>query len=93
MVEEGGLKVTTSLDLDIQNYAQQAVSDEVDNLPTYYHVTNGAALVTDPGSGEILAMVGSKDYLTMRLTEMLISLYLFANPALQLNRLTMPSGC
>lgn len=62
MVEEGGLKVTTSLDLDIQNYAQQAVSDEVDNLPTYYHVTNGAALVTDPGSGEILAMVGSKDY-------------------------------
>lgn len=62
MVEEGGLKVTTSLDLDVQNYAQQAVADEVDKLPTYYHVTNGASLVTDPANGEILAMVGSKDY-------------------------------
>ena len=61
-VEEGGLKVTTSLDLDIQNFAQTAVADEVDKLPTYYHVTNGASLVTDPANGEILAMVGSKDY-------------------------------
>ena len=62
MVEEGGLKVITSLDLDIQNFAQTAVANEVDKLPTYYHVTNGAALVTDPADGEILAMVGSKDY-------------------------------
>jgi len=62
LVEEGGLKVITSLDLDIQNFAQDAVKTEVDNLPTYYHVTNGASLVTDPANGEILAMVGSKDY-------------------------------
>lgn len=62
LVEEGGLKVVTSLDLDIQNYAQSAVADEVDKLPTYYHVTNGASLVTNPANGEILAMVGSKDY-------------------------------
>ena len=61
-VEEGGLRVITSLDLNIQNMAQQAVADEVNALPTYYHVTNGAALVTDPATGEILAMVGSKDY-------------------------------
>jgi membrane peptidoglycan carboxypeptidase len=62
LVEEGGLKVTTSLDLDIQNFAQTTVATEVDKLPTYYHVTNGASLVTDPANGEILAMVGSKDY-------------------------------
>ncbi len=61
-VEEGGLKVTTSLDLNTQNFAQDAVAKEVDALPKYYHVTNGAALVTDPATGEILAMVGSKDY-------------------------------
>jgi penicillin-binding protein 1C len=61
-VEEGGLKVITSLDLDVQNYAQSAVADEVDKLPDYYHVTNGSALITQPGTGEILAMVGSKDY-------------------------------
>lgn len=62
VVEEGGLKVKTTLDLNIQNMVQASVSAEVDDLPNYYHVTNGAALVTDPATGEILAMVGSKDY-------------------------------
>ncbi len=61
-VDEGGLKVITSLDSDIQDFAQGSVAKEVDALPAYYHVSNGAALVTDPATGEILAMVGSKDY-------------------------------
>ncbi len=61
MIEEGGLKVTTSLDLGIQNMAQATVSAEISQLGSY-HVTNGAALVTDPATGEILAMVGSRDY-------------------------------
>lgn len=61
MVEEGGLKVRTTLDLDIQEYAQASVAAEVANLGPY-HVTNGAAMVTNPATGEILAMVGSKDY-------------------------------
>jgi penicillin-binding protein 1C len=61
-VSEGGLKVTTSLDLDIQNYAQASVAAEVNDLPKWYHVTNGAAMVVVPGTGEILAMVGSKNY-------------------------------
>jgi len=58
---EGGLNVTTTLDLDLQEYAQATVSGELDRLrnPT---VTNGAALITRPGTGEILAMVGSRDY-------------------------------
>ncbi len=61
-VEVGGLKVITSLDIKIQDLAQQSVADEVNALPKYYHVTNGSSLVTKPGTGEILAMVGSKDY-------------------------------
>lgn len=61
-VEEGGLKVITSLDYNVQQYAQKMVAKEINALPSYYHVTNGAALVTDPATGEILAMVGSKDY-------------------------------
>jgi 1A family penicillin-binding protein len=67
MVEEGGLKVITSLDLDIQNFAQKTVADEVDKLPEYYNVTNGASLITKPGTGEILAMVGSKDYFNTKI--------------------------
>lgn len=61
MVEEGGLKVVTSLDLTIQDFAQNAVLENVNELEGY-HATNGAAIVTRPGTGEILAMVGSKDY-------------------------------
>lgn len=60
-VEQGGLKVTTSLDLAIQNFAQDRVASEVADLKNY-RVGNGAALITKPGTGEILAMVGSKDY-------------------------------
>ena len=61
-VLEGGLKVITSLDLNIQDFAQATVAGEIDKLPESHHVTNGAAMVTNPATGEILAMVGSKDY-------------------------------
>ena len=61
MVEEGGLKVYTTLDLELQEVAQTAVATEVAKLKNE-KVTNGAALVTDPKTGAILAMVGSKDY-------------------------------
>ena len=58
---QGGLKVTTTLDLDTQEEAQKIVRDNIDKLKNY-NVGNGAALVTKPKSGEILAMVGSKDF-------------------------------
>ncbi|MBI1863078.1 hypothetical protein HYS00_03090 [Candidatus Microgenomates bacterium] len=60
-VEEGGLRVTTSLDLDVQEDAEKIVNEELDKVK-YLNVTNGAALVTRPPTGEILAMVGSRDY-------------------------------
>jgi len=63
-VEQGGLRVYTTLDLDIQNLAQQAVATEVGKLKKQ-NVGNGAAIVTRPGTGEILAMVGSKDYFAL----------------------------
>ncbi|HQM16151.1 MAG TPA: transglycosylase domain-containing protein, partial [Candidatus Woesebacteria bacterium] len=61
LVERGGLKVTTSLDLEMQEKAQQIVAEEVASVENL-HITNGASLVMDPRSGEILAMVGSRDY-------------------------------
>lgn len=60
-VEQGGLRVYTTLDLDIQDIAQQTVATEVAKLKKQ-KVGNGAAIVTNPSTGEILAMVGSKDY-------------------------------
>ncbi|OGJ37252.1 MAG: hypothetical protein A3A82_03760 [Candidatus Pacebacteria bacterium RIFCSPLOWO2_01_FULL_47_12] len=61
MVERGGLRVTTTLDLDLQTVAEASLSAELATLE-HYQVSNGAALVVKPNTGEILAMVGSRDY-------------------------------
>jgi 1A family penicillin-binding protein len=61
MVEKGGLRVTTSLDLDLQEAAQASLSAEIESLQRL-KVGNGAAMVTKPNTGEILAMIGSKNY-------------------------------
>lgn len=60
-VEQGGLKVTTTLDLDLQEKAQTIVANEIAKVEKQ-HITNGAAVVINPETGEILAMVGSKDF-------------------------------
>lgn len=61
IVEQGGLRVTTTLDLELQEMAEMTVATEVAKL-SKQNVKNGLALVTRPKTGEILAMVGSKDY-------------------------------
>ena len=61
IVEKGGISVTTTLDLSIQEMAEEIVASEVADIAKY-DVGNGAALVTRPATGEILAMVGSSDY-------------------------------
>lgn len=60
-VSTGGLQVTTSLDYPLQEKAEKIVKDEVADLKNY-KVSNGAAVVSDPKTGEVLAMVGSTDY-------------------------------
>ncbi len=61
LVEQGGLRITTSLDINIQEKTEDILRTQVNGLASL-RVGNGAALVTNPKTGEILAMVGSKDY-------------------------------
>ena len=61
MVNGGGLKVTTTLDLEKQKLAQEAIDETVPKLDRY-NATNAALVSIDPKTGEILAMVGGKDY-------------------------------
>ncbi|MCL4390538.1 MAG: PBP1A family penicillin-binding protein [Patescibacteria group bacterium] len=61
MVESGGLRVTTTLDLDLEQQVEQIVNQEVNKIK-YLHATNGAAVAINPQTGEILAMDGSYDY-------------------------------
>lgn len=65
VVESGGLEVVTTLDYQIQKLAEEALKTEVDKL-SKLRVGNGAAVVLAPQTGEILAMVGSKDYFDIK---------------------------
>ena len=54
-------QIYSTLDKDLQLYAQKTVRAHLAQL-TEQHVTNGAVLVLDNRSGEILAYVGSADF-------------------------------
>lgn len=56
-----GLRIYTTLDQNIQTMAEQVIKEQVGKLADL-HVTNGSAVVMDPRTGEILAMVGSADF-------------------------------
>src|SRR6266566_4886228 len=60
-VQQGGLVVHTTLDLNLQALAQQSVSQGVHDLQ-WAKVNNAALLAADPKSGDVLAWVGSADY-------------------------------
>ena len=62
VVEEGGLDITTTLDLDIQTKAENIISKNVEEIKDRYNIHNAATVVTSPSTGEVLAMVGSADY-------------------------------
>lgn len=61
VVQKEGLKVITTLDMDKQKIAEEAISANVSRL-SKYNASNAALVSVDPKTGQILAMVGSKDY-------------------------------
>ncbi|MBI2644925.1 PBP1A family penicillin-binding protein [Candidatus Uhrbacteria bacterium] len=60
-VEEGGLKVITSLDYDKQKFAEQTIRKQGEKNISM-DALNAALFSLDTKTGEILAMVGSRDY-------------------------------
>lgn len=61
-VEEGGLKVYTTLDYDMQEIAEEEVVEGVEALGEEYAFSNAALVAMDTNNGHILSMVGSKDF-------------------------------
>jgi 1A family penicillin-binding protein len=61
-VENGGFKVYTSLDYNLQNIAQNAVTQGVAYNSKAYNANNAALVAIDPKTGQILAMVGGSDF-------------------------------
>lgn len=61
-IEQGGLKIYTSLDYDMQEKAESIVKNYVAANGSKNDFSNGALTAVDPKTGDILAMVGSRDY-------------------------------
>ena len=61
-IQKGGLKVITSLDFQKQQWAEEIIKENVEKNSKNFNSTNAALVSMDPKTGEILAMVGSKDY-------------------------------
>jgi membrane peptidoglycan carboxypeptidase len=61
LVERGGLEVRTSLDISLQEKTEEIVQNVLADL-SRLNVSNGAVVIIDPKTGEILAMVGSQNY-------------------------------
>lgn len=62
IVEQGGLNVYTTLDPKMQEIAETAIEEGVAKNAEKYNAKNGSLIALDPKTGEIMAMVGSKDY-------------------------------
>ncbi|MBU2028894.1 PBP1A family penicillin-binding protein, partial [Patescibacteria group bacterium] len=62
ILEEGGLKIYTTLDYEMQKTAEEIVKNYILTNEKKYRAENGALIAIDPQTGEILAMVGSRDY-------------------------------
>jgi membrane peptidoglycan carboxypeptidase len=60
-IYEGGLSITTSLDIPSQYYADQMVKNGVNTYKSR-GANTAALLAMNPQDGEIIAMVGSADY-------------------------------
>ncbi len=61
-VRRAGFQIDTTLDLDMQQLAQQVVADKVAELQPVYDLSNAALVALKPGTAEVLAMVGSADF-------------------------------
>ncbi|OGN18811.1 MAG: hypothetical protein A3I32_02825 [Candidatus Yanofskybacteria bacterium RIFCSPLOWO2_02_FULL_45_10] len=65
-VTNGGLRVFTTLDYNLQKTAQEVVTKYGDINAKKYKANNAALVATDPKSGQIIAMVGSRDYFDIK---------------------------
>ncbi|MFA6551156.1 MAG: penicillin-binding transpeptidase domain-containing protein, partial [Patescibacteria group bacterium] len=62
VIESEGLKIYTTLDLDKQKIAEEVLQKQADINQKSYNASNAALVSIDPKTGQILAMVGSRDY-------------------------------
>lgn len=66
VVEQDGLKITTTLDLDLQKEAEKLVKQYALENDKKFNAKNAGLVALDPKNGQILVMVGSRDYFDIK---------------------------
>lgn len=61
-IEQEGLKIYTTLDTYKQNIAEEVIKKKAVDNEKKYNASNAALVSIDPKTGQVLAMVGSRDY-------------------------------
>lgn len=61
-INQEGLKVYTTIDLDKQKIAEEAIKKGIEDNSKKYDFNNASLVSLDPKTGQILAMVGSADF-------------------------------
>lgn len=72
VAESEGRRIYTTIDLDLQDLAEQALKKQLDHLDSTFAKDGnakpqGALVALDPHTGNVLAMVGGRDYATSQL--------------------------
>ncbi len=62
VLEQGGLKIWSTIDLELQERGEEILAEQVEKNAENYDATNAALVAIDPKTGQILTMIGSKDY-------------------------------
>ena len=62
IVERGGLRVVTTLDVDLQKKAEEVVEKYAESIEKNFDARNSGMVAIDPKTGDVLAMVGSRNY-------------------------------
>ena len=62
VVKQGGLRVTTTIDLGLQNIASTIIEEEIAKNEARYGGYNGSLVAIRPATGEILTYAGSRNY-------------------------------
>ncbi|HQQ38276.1 MAG TPA: transglycosylase domain-containing protein [bacterium] len=61
-VERGGLKIYTTIDWNKQKIAEEVIKEKTENYEDKYNANNAALVAIDPKTGQVLSLVGSRDY-------------------------------
>ena len=62
IVAQGGLRVITTLDWQLQEKAEEVVAKHAPGMEKNFNASNEGVVAVEPKSGQILAMVGSRGY-------------------------------